>query len=131
VLRSAGKPSDALKTLEREIKENPRNDFAWYEKAMTLSETKQYKKASKAMDVALGLKPENELYWLGKGMILMESGEHGKALRYFDEAIRLNSQLGDAWLHKARALEHTNRRAESEECLRTAKRLLKGSPEDT
>jgi tetratricopeptide (TPR) repeat protein len=129
VLRAAGKPRDALKALEKEIKENPQNDFAWFEKALTLQGMKQHRKASRAMDVVLAIEPDNELYWLEKGRILMESGAHGKALKYFDEAIRLNKEFGKAWLYKAKALEHTNMRAESKECLRVARRLMKGLPE--
>ncbi|MCX6690873.1 MAG: tetratricopeptide repeat protein [Methanoregula sp.] len=80
----------ALELVNREIKTDPNNPNAWYNKGVLLFKMCRYQDARNSFAQAADIDPEFAEAWYNKGIALMTLGKYLEAIRTFDKAIAIN-----------------------------------------
>ncbi len=130
-LLSTGNAVEALRYLNKALKENPDNEMAWNNRGIALSKLGLTEAALKSYDEAIRISQEYEVAWNNKGNALARIGRYEEALECYDRALRLNPEYTDAWMNKGYVLIKLDRYGEAKECaehiLPSARRVVKGS----
>jgi tetratricopeptide (TPR) repeat protein len=95
VQSSQGKNNDALKTLNDAIIVDPRNDRAYYNKALLLAEMNDVTGAFENFAKAIALQTSNPRVYYNYGILLQQSEEPELAEKIFKKGISLDSLNGD------------------------------------
>ena len=89
-LAESGQYEKALELVNREIKTDPNNANAWYNKGVLLFKMCRYQDARNSFAQAADIDPEFAEAWYNKGIALMTLGKYLEAIRTFDKAITIN-----------------------------------------
>ena len=89
-----------MKAYEKAIEINPKNDKAWVNKGVYLTQSKRYEEAMKAYEKAIEINPKNDRAWHNIGFCLGELKRYEEAIKAFEKAIELNPQNDVAWYNK-------------------------------
>ena len=115
-LLSAGNAIEALKYLNRAIKDNPNNEMAWNNRGIALANLGLDEAALKSYERATEINPEYEVAWNNMGNALARMGKYEEALKCYDRALRINPDYRDAWMNKGYVLIKLDRYREAKEC---------------
>ena len=116
-LLNMGNTVEALKYLNRAIKDNPDNEMAWNNRGIALAKLGLEDAALKSYDRAIMINPNYEVAWNNKGNALARMGRYEEALRCYDRALRINPDYRDAWMNKGYVLIKLDRYREAKECV--------------
>ena len=122
-LLNAGNTVEALKYLNRAIKDNPNNEMAWNNRGIALSNLGLDDAALKSYERALMINPKYEVAWNNKGNVLARMGRYDEALKCYERALNINPNYRDAWMNKGYVLIKLDRYREAKEC---AEHILPG-----
>ena len=89
--------SEALALLEHALEKNPRNGFAYSQKAKIYFSIKQADPAHEAIAKALVIQPYQPDFLYVAGVIAAEQGNHEEALAAFDKVTQINPKEADAF----------------------------------
>jgi len=95
-LAESGQYEKALELVNREIKTDPNNANAWYNKGILLFKMCRFQEARNSFAQATDIDPEFAEAWYNKGIALMNLGKYFEAIRAFDKAIAINPNDRDA-----------------------------------
>lgn len=104
-LLEQGKYDEALKSYNKAIEINPKNDWAWYSKGSALSKLKRFVEAVESFNKAIEINPESDFYRITLGDTLEDLERYKEALRSYDKAIELNPKGDWAWSSKGDVLQ--------------------------
>ncbi len=129
-LLSAGNAVEALRYLNKALKENPGNEMAWNNRGIALSKLGLTEAALKSYDEAIRLNPRYDVAWNNRGNALARIGRYEEALECYDKALSINPEYTDAWMNKGYVLIKLDRYREAKECaehiLPSARKTVKG-----
>jgi len=115
-LLGAGNIVEALKYLNKAIKENPDNEMAWNNRGIALSRLGLEEAALKSYKEAIRANPQYEIAWNNRGNALARMGRYEEALKAYNRALRINPEYRDAWINKGYVLIKMDRYREAKEC---------------
>jgi tetratricopeptide (TPR) repeat protein len=104
-LNDRGMPDSALLAYENEIKLNPNDAHAWYNKGNTLHDMRELEGALSAYNKSIELDPNNASSWFNKGNTLYDLKEFEDALVSYGRSIKLNPNDAHAWYNKGATLQ--------------------------
>ena len=122
-LLNAGNTVEALKYLNRAIKDNPDNEMAWNNRGIALVSLGLEDAALKSYERALTINPNYEVAWNNKGNVLARMERYEDALKCYEKALSINPDYRDAWMNKGYVLIKLDRYREAKEC---AEHILPG-----
>ena len=125
-LVAAGKPEEAIHTLDRALALNPGNEIAWINKGTALSRLGRLQEALRCYNSAIKVNPRYEVAWNNKGNALARLGRHDLALACYEQALVIDRAYRTAWVNKGFVLAKLGRFEEAAECADAALRLTTG-----
>lgn len=115
-LLGMGNVVEALRYLNKAIRENPDNEMAWNNRGIALSRLGLEDAALKSYEKAIEANPDYEVAWNNKGNVLARLGRYEEALDAYERAIELNPDYKDAWINKGYVLIKLDRYRDAKEC---------------
>jgi tetratricopeptide (TPR) repeat protein len=122
-MANANRLDEALQCFEKAIEINPRNDFAWGDKALILDKLGNTDEALISFSRAIDINPSNAITWNNKGLVLLKLKKLSPSIECFDKAIENNNAYAKAWYNKGRALSLLGKTDESQKSFDMARKL--------
>lgn len=91
---------DALKHLDKVLKEDEKNAEAWYYRGVVHVRMSEYKESLKYFEQSLKYDRTADMTWYMKGISHMALGEDNEAHRCLDVVIGINPTIAAAWYNK-------------------------------
>ncbi len=107
---------EALRYLNKAIKENPDNEMAWNNRGIALSRLGLEEASLKSYDRAIKVNPDYEVAWNNRGNALARMGRYEEALKAYKRAINIDPDYKDAWINRGYVLIKLDRYGEAKEC---------------
>ncbi|HKR72752.1 MAG TPA: tetratricopeptide repeat protein [Candidatus Nitrosocosmicus sp.] len=120
---SKNKLEDALKTFDFVIREDPKCDIAYGDKALILEKMGRLDESLDLSSKALEINPKNTVVWHNRGLTLVKKKLYDDAIICFDKAISLEVNYAKAWYNKGRCLEMQEQPVNAQVCLTQARKL--------
>ena len=115
-LEALGLHEEAIRSIDKALKINPRNVLAWNNKGASLEALGRHDDAIRCYDQAQVLDPYNVLAWNNKGNSFENSGRHDDAIRCYDKALEFDSHYIPAWINKVNSLNSIGHYEEAIHC---------------
>jgi len=115
--------SKAIASLDKIIKTNPKDAWAWFEKGVVLYNSGRYDESIGAFNESIKLDPYYWLPWSWKGSDFYSLKKYDQALEAYEKAIQLNPGRGASWNNKGNTLKALGRTGESDAAYAKAKEL--------
>ena len=116
-------PSKAIVSLNKILKTNPKDSWAWYRMGQALNNAQRYDEAIGALNESSKLDPYFREPWNTKGNSFYLLKKYDQALEAFEKCIQLTPDYGRAWNNKGVTLKALGRTAESDAAFAKAKEL--------
>ena len=116
-------PSKAIVSLNKILKTNPKDSWAWYRMGQALNNAQRYDEAIGALNESSKLDPYFREPWNTKGNSFYLLKKYDQALEAFEKCIQLTPDYGRAWNNKGVALKALGRTTESDAAFAKAKEL--------
>ena len=98
---------NAIAALEKIIKTNPKDAWAWFDKGWVLYDAGRYDESMGAFNESIKLDPYFSSPWNEKGNDFYELKKYDNALEAYEKAIQLDPNYGLYWGNKGDALRGT------------------------
>lgn len=120
---ATGNVANAIKCFDKAVELNPRNHYAWGDKALALDYLKKYEEALECYNKALECNPKSAITWHNMGLTLTSLKRLEEAVQSFEKALEINPKYAKAWYNKGRLLSKLDNDSEAQRCLNVAKKL--------
>ncbi len=89
ILFDAEEDEEAMKLVERALKEDPTFSRAWNLKGLILTRSRKFEQAKSCSDMAVKLEPKNAFNWLDRAHMLATANRWDEAGKASDEAAKI------------------------------------------
>jgi tetratricopeptide (TPR) repeat protein len=113
----------AIASLNKILKEDPKDSWAWYRMALLLYNAQRYDESIDAYNESLKLNPYFPAAWNNKGPDFEGLKKYDLALEAYEKAIQLKPDYALAWNNKGVALKILGQTTESDAAFAKAKEL--------
>ena len=93
----------AIDFYTQEIKVNPGNSAAWFQRGVNRGQKKEYDKAIADYSEAIRLDPTHALAYSNRGVVWSEKKQYDRAIADYSEAIRLNPNHAGLYINRSNA----------------------------
>lgn len=114
---------NAIAALNKIIKTNPKDAWAWFTKGRVLDEAGRYDESLSAYNESLKLDPYFSPLWAQKFVVFYELKKYDSALEAIEKAIQLEPNTGLFWWGKGSVLKTLGRTSEADAAFAKAKEL--------
>jgi uncharacterized caspase-like protein/Tfp pilus assembly protein PilF len=112
-LRAAHKPRESLDAFTREIRQNPRESQAFFERGKLYASLEQYDSAIVDFTDTLRLEPDNGVAYHARGVAYLSKGEYLRALPDFDQATERLPRDATVFFNRGIAYAHIDRQQQA------------------
>ncbi len=113
VLFTLGRKEEAIKLLETAIRNDPKNDNAWYNFGVMLNDEGKYEEALKKYEKAVEINPKDHRTWNNMAVIMRRLGKIEESLKIYDKAIEIDSKYFLPYFNKGIGLSLLEKYPES------------------
>jgi tetratricopeptide (TPR) repeat protein len=106
--------SQAIANLNKIIKTNPKDAWAWLDLGLVLSTSGRYDESIDAVNESIKLDPYFSSAWDQKGFVFYKLKKYDNALEAYEKAIQLDPGDGLYWIDKSDALNALGRTTEAD-----------------
>ncbi|HJT48339.1 MAG TPA: tetratricopeptide repeat protein [Nitrososphaeraceae archaeon] len=122
-MANANRLEEAIQYFDKALAVDPRNSFAWGDRALILDKQGKLEEALQSFSKSLITDSKNAITWHNKGLTLLRLGRLQEAVQCFDTAIEFKDDYSKAWYNKGRALSMIGEINKSQECFDKARKL--------
>ena len=115
--------SQAIANLDKILKTNPKDAWAWFDKGFVLYDSGRYDESISAYNESIKLDPYFSVSWNEKGNDFYELNKYDNALVAYEKAVQLLPDDGFYWSYKGDALKALGRTGEADAAYAKAKEL--------
>jgi tetratricopeptide (TPR) repeat protein len=109
---------EALKSINKAIKLEPKNEYLFATKARVLRNLGKKEEAIKYYDEALSINPENATTLNNKGVALKNLNKIEAALECYEKALNIDPKYADAWFNRGLTLLELNEPEKAKACFK-------------
>jgi tetratricopeptide (TPR) repeat protein len=122
-MANANRLDEAIHYFDKALTVDPRNSFAWGDRALILDKQGKMEEALQSFSKSLTIDPKNAITWHNKGLTLLRLGRLQEGVECFDNAIEIKEDYAKAWYNKGRALSMIGQINKSQVCFDKARKL--------